>query len=56
MKIYEFPLKFHRILFLCLELKKNIPEVAQVIACRLVGSNNGLALARRQTSIWTNDG
>ena len=43
--------------FICMVgIKKNIPEVAQVMACRLIGSDNGLALARRQTSIWTNDG
>ena len=37
-------------------IEKNIPEVAQVMARRLVGSVNGLALTRRQTIIWANDG
>ena len=36
-------------------IKENIPEVARVMACRLVGSDDGLALARRQTIIWAND-
>ena len=53
MKMHEFCLKFHWIVFLWFELKENIPEVARVMACRLVGSDNGLALA---TIIWANDG
>ena len=47
MKMHEFRLIFHWSLFLRFEL---------TILVQIIGSDNGLAPARRQAIVWTNDG
>ena len=48
MKMYEFWLKFHWSWFLRVQLTIHVYSS--------VGSDNGLALSRRQANIWTNGG